>query len=75
MTLKYRWYLFTFPLQGGGCGLMTRTRKFEEIIKGMNYVSLAVASNYKAFYLFVFTECNHIVFVFVAVGMGVCNKR
>uniref|UniRef100_A0A3Q3X012 tRNA-dihydrouridine(47) synthase [NAD(P)(+)] n=1 Tax=Mola mola TaxID=94237 RepID=A0A3Q3X012_MOLML len=24
--------------KGGGCGLMTRTRKFEEIIKGMNYV-------------------------------------
>lgn len=27
------------PHQGGGCGLMTRTRKFEEIVKGMNYVS------------------------------------
>lgn len=26
-------------VQGGGCGLMTRTRKFEEIVKGMNYVS------------------------------------
>uniref|UniRef100_UPI0037E7BE92 tRNA-dihydrouridine(47) synthase [NAD(P)(+)]-like n=1 Tax=Semicossyphus pulcher TaxID=241346 RepID=UPI0037E7BE92 len=24
--------------KGGGCGLMTRTRKFEQIIKGMNYV-------------------------------------
>lgn len=24
--------------KGGGCGLMTRTRKFEEIVKGMNYV-------------------------------------
>uniref|UniRef100_A0A3Q2DW10 tRNA-dihydrouridine(47) synthase [NAD(P)(+)] n=1 Tax=Cyprinodon variegatus TaxID=28743 RepID=A0A3Q2DW10_CYPVA len=24
--------------KGGGCGLMTRTRKFEHIIKGMNYV-------------------------------------
>ncbi|XP_075867334.1 tRNA-dihydrouridine(47) synthase [NAD(P)(+)]-like isoform X1 [Nelusetta ayraudi] len=24
--------------KGGGCGLMTRTRKFEEIINGMNYV-------------------------------------
>uniref|UniRef100_A0A1A7YC28 tRNA-dihydrouridine(47) synthase [NAD(P)(+)] n=1 Tax=Iconisemion striatum TaxID=60296 RepID=A0A1A7YC28_9TELE len=24
--------------KGGGCGLMTRTRKFEQIIKGMNHV-------------------------------------
>uniref|UniRef100_A0AAX7UD75 tRNA-dihydrouridine(47) synthase [NAD(P)(+)] n=1 Tax=Astatotilapia calliptera TaxID=8154 RepID=A0AAX7UD75_ASTCA len=24
--------------KGGGCGLMTRTRKFERIVKGMNYV-------------------------------------
>uniref|UniRef100_A0A665TFN4 tRNA-dihydrouridine(47) synthase [NAD(P)(+)] n=1 Tax=Echeneis naucrates TaxID=173247 RepID=A0A665TFN4_ECHNA len=24
--------------KGGGCGLMTRTRKFEQIVKGMNYV-------------------------------------
>ncbi|XP_077404711.1 tRNA-dihydrouridine(47) synthase [NAD(P)(+)]-like [Vanacampus margaritifer] len=24
--------------KGGGCGLMTRTRKFEQIIRGMNYV-------------------------------------
>ncbi|KAM9838449.1 tRNA-dihydrouridine(47) synthase [NAD(P)(+)]-like [Aulostomus maculatus] len=24
--------------KGGGCGLMTRTRKFEQIIKGMDYV-------------------------------------
>ncbi|CAL9691587.1 unnamed protein product [Knipowitschia caucasica] len=24
--------------KGGGCGLMTRTRKFEEIVRGMNYV-------------------------------------
>lgn len=32
-------FLLTLPYQGGGCGLMTRTRKFEEIIKGMNYVS------------------------------------
>uniref|UniRef100_A0A8C2WFI8 tRNA-dihydrouridine(47) synthase [NAD(P)(+)] n=1 Tax=Cyclopterus lumpus TaxID=8103 RepID=A0A8C2WFI8_CYCLU len=24
--------------KGGGCGLMTRTKKFEQIIKGMNYV-------------------------------------
>ncbi|XP_020511622.1 tRNA-dihydrouridine(47) synthase [NAD(P)(+)]-like isoform X1 [Labrus bergylta] len=24
--------------KGGGCGLMTRTRKFEQIINGMNYV-------------------------------------
>lgn len=74
MKLKDRWYLFTFPLQGGGCGLMTRTRKFEEIIKGMNCVSLAVASTYKAFYPFFFTERNHIVFVVVTVGMGGCNK-
>ncbi|XP_019719013.1 tRNA-dihydrouridine(47) synthase [NAD(P)(+)]-like isoform X2 [Hippocampus comes] len=24
--------------KGGGCGLMTRTRKFEQIVRGMNYV-------------------------------------
>lgn len=30
------------PHQGGGCGLMTRTRKFEEIVKGMNYVSVKI---------------------------------
>lgn len=35
-----RWCLFALPHQGGGCGLMTRTRKFEQIIKGMNYVSV-----------------------------------
>ncbi|XP_053569998.1 tRNA-dihydrouridine(47) synthase [NAD(P)(+)]-like isoform X2 [Bombina bombina] len=27
-----------FGVQGGGCGLMTRTTKFEEIVKGMNCV-------------------------------------
>lgn len=35
-----RWFLFAFHHQGGGCGLMTRTRKFEQIVNGMNSVSM-----------------------------------
>jgi len=46
MTLTDRWCLFAFPHQGGGCGLMTRNRKFEQIIKGMNHVSLGVLTRF-----------------------------
>lgn len=50
MTLCDRWCLFALSHQGGGCGLMTRTRKFEQIVKGMNYVSVDLFEKYKMFF-------------------------
>lgn len=57
LCIKYRhqqeplntdsWYFCVLPHQGGGCGLMTRTRKFEDIVKGMNYVSAELTTQWK----------------------------
>lgn len=49
--LTDRWCLFNLSHQGGGCGLMTRTRKFEQIIKGMNYVSVCLSLSTQSVFL------------------------
>lgn len=77
MTLTDRLCLFASPHQGGGCGLMTRTRKFEQIIKGMNYVScfLPNVSECDVLLNFVFEEkiLLFLIIKYVHIGLNVLN--
>lgn len=69
-----RWCLLTLPHQGGGCGLMTRTRKFEEIIKGMNYVSVYLVTLYKAFYPFTVYHNHSVGWFWISIVAWIQSK-